>query len=78
MKCIFVGTLALLLARPALALQEEIIETASWENESAEDITPSFDEQSPSELALYGSEDQEKFPDEEPVNNEVEINQEDF
>ena len=78
MKCIFVGTLALLLARPALALQEEIIETASWENESAEDITPSFDEQSPSELALYGMENQDNFPDEEPATDEVEINQNDL
>ena len=78
MKCIFVGTLALLLARPALALQEEIIEPASWENESAEDITPSFDEQSPSELALYGMENQDNFPDEEPATDEVEINQNDL
>jgi hypothetical protein len=78
MKYIFLVILAQLLARPALALPEEIIETASYENESAEDITPSFDEQSPNELVSYGMEDQDKFPDEEPANDEVEISQEDL
>jgi hypothetical protein len=78
MKYIFLATLALLLAQSAFALLEDNIETASYEHESALNITPSFDEQSPSELALYGSEDQENFSDEEPVNNVVEINQEDL
>jgi hypothetical protein len=78
MKCIFVATLALLFARPALAHAEEIIETASWKKQSAEDITPSFDEQSHSELALYGMENQDNFPEEEPATDEVEINQEDW
>jgi hypothetical protein len=78
MKYIFLAILALLFALPAFALIEENIENASFENESAQNITPSFDEQSPSELALYGSEDQENFSDEEPVNNEIEINQDDL
>lgn len=78
MKYIILAILALLFALPAFALLEENIENASYENESAQNITPSFDEQSPSELALYGSEDQENFSDEEAVNNEIEINQDDL
>ena len=78
MKYIILAILALLFALPAFALLEENIENASYENESAEDITPSFDEQSPSELALYGMENQDNFPDEEPATDEVEINQNDL
>ena len=72
MKYIFLAILALLFDLPAFALPEENI------NESEQNITPSFDEESPRELALYGSEDQENFSNEEPVNNEVEINQDDL